>query len=150
MPTKSCEKDHLTTGLLKECLDVLIVPITDIVNTSVSQGVFATEAIIRPLLKKAGMELICSSYCPVSNLTFLSKLVEKIVLQQTNLHCETNAPLPDYQSAYRPGFSCETALANIVDDILWAFENQKVTQLCLMDLSAAFDTVNHQVLLEVL
>lgn len=153
MPTKSCEKDHLTTGLLKECLDVLISPITDLVNISLSQGVFATEwkeAIIRPLLKKAGMELICKNYRPVSNLPFLSKLVEKAVLQQTNLHCETNAPLPDYQSAYRPGFSCETALANIVDDILWAFENQEVTQLCLMDLSAAFDTVNHQVLLEVL
>lgn len=153
MPTKSCEKDHLPTQLLKECLNVLIGPITDLVNISLKHGVFATEwkeAIIRPLLKKAGMQLTCKSYRPVSNLPFLSKLVEKLVLQQTNHHCDTNAPLPDYQSAYRPGFSCETALVNIVDDILWAFEKQEITQLCLMDLSAAFDTVHHQILLEVL
>ena len=96
------------------------------------------------------MELICKNYHPVSNLPFLSKLVEKTVLKQTNLHCDTNTHLLDYQSAYRPEFSCETALANMVDDILWAFENQEVTQLCLMELSAAFDTVNHQVLLQVL
>ena len=58
--------------------------------------------------------------------------------------------MPDYQSAYRENYSCETALIKIVDDILWSMENGEVTALMALDLSAAFDTVDHEVLLRVL
>ena len=57
---------------------------------------------------------------------------------------------PDYQSAYRPNYSCETALVKIVNDILWAMENKKVTTLMAIDLSTAFDTVDHSILIAVL
>ena len=78
--------------------------ITNIINISLTQGIFAGEwktTIVHPLLKKLGFELIPPNYIPVSNLSFLSKLLEKCALQQFNNHCITNTLLPDYKSAYR-------------------------------------------------
>ena len=72
------------------------------------------------------------------------------MLDQLNQHCENNHLLPEYQSAYRKGFSCETALIKLSNDILWNMEMQQLTQMCFLDLSAAFDTVDHEALLNVL
>jgi hypothetical protein len=72
------------------------------------------------------------------------------VLNQFNDHCDRLHLFPDYQSAYRKYYSCETALLKIVNDILWTMEQQKVTALAAIDLSAAFDTVDHSILLDVL
>ena len=58
--------------------------------------------------------------------------------------------MPDYQSAYRSNYSCKTSLVKLVNDILWDFENQNAVALIALDLSAAFDTVDHDVLLDVL
>ena len=58
--------------------------------------------------------------------------------------------IPDYQSTYFATYSCETALVKIVNDILWAMENKKVTALMAIDLSAAFHTVDHNILIAVL
>ena len=80
----------------------------------------------------------------------LPKVVEKVVLTQFNKHCSTHRLIPDYQSAYRANYSCEAALAKIVNDILWAMEHQKVTSLVAIDLSVAFDMVDHDILLSVL
>ena len=78
MKTKSCEIDPIPMKLLKEILPSVIEPITKIANTSLQQEIFSKHskiAVIRPLLKKIGLELITSNYRPVSNLTFLSKVV---------------------------------------------------------------------------
>ena len=66
-------------------------------------------AIIKPLLKKVGLDLICKNYRPVSNLSFLSKILKKCALLQFNNHCTVNKLLPVYQSAYREHFSCENS-----------------------------------------
>ena len=58
--------------------------------------------------------------------------------------------LPDYQSAYHENYGCETALVKIVDDMLWSMEEDKVTALMALDLSAAFDTIDHSILIKVL
>ena len=94
--------------------------------------------------QKVGLELICMNYRPVSNLSFLSKLLEKCVLLQFNTHCTENN-LPGYQSAYREHFSCETALVKLMDDILCNMEGKELKALVAIDLSAAFDTVDHDV-----
>ena len=107
-------------------------------------------AIVHPILKNVGLDLILSNFRPVSNLSFISKVVEKVVLTQFNKYCSTHRLIPDYQSAYRANYSCKTALAKIVNDILWAMEHQKVTSLVAIDLSMAFDTVDHDILLSVL
>ena len=65
-------------------------------------------------------------------------------------HCNKHELIPDYQSAYRPHYSCETALIHLMNDLLWAMERQEVTALMAIDLSAAFDTVDYDILLSVL
>jgi hypothetical protein len=83
-------------------------------------------AIIRPLLKKNGLEAILKNYRPVSNLSYISKIVEKCALKQFMEYLEKHKLLPDYQSAYRRGFSTETALLTLSSDILWKMENSRL------------------------
>ena len=153
MPTKSCESDAIPTSLLKEILPAVAPSLTKIINISLEHGIFVAAwkiAIIRPLLKKVGLDLISSNYRPVSNLVFLSKVLEKAVLEQFITYCDTHKLIPDYQSVYRKNFSCETAIIKVVNDVLWNFENQEVCAMCMIDLSAVFYTVDHQILLQVL
>ena len=153
MPSKSCELDSMPTYLLKEILSAVLPTITKIINLSLMHGLFVStwkSAVIRPLLKKTGLDLITSNYRPVSNLTFLSKVLEKTALEQFMQHCNINGLFPTYQSAYRKDHSCETALTHLIDDLLWAMEKQKVTAMIMIDLSSTFDTVDHDILLTVL
>ena len=104
MPTKSCKLDVLSTKVLKDIITSLLPLLTKIINLSLTEGVFEEElkvAIIHPLLKKVGIDLISNNYRPVSNLPFLSKVVEKAALKQFCKHCNDNSLLPTYQSAYR-------------------------------------------------
>ena len=71
------------------------------------------------------------------------------MLKHFNKHCEMNNLLPEYQLAYRQHYSCETALVKMADDILWSMEHQRITAVAI-DLSAAFDTLDHNILLKVL
>ena len=153
MRPKCCELDVLQLTLLKKLLPYIIKPITYLINTSLSNGVFAVNwktAIIRPLLKKPGLELMTKNYRLVSNLSFLSKLLEKCALVRFNNHCKENDLMPSYQSAYREHQSCKTALVRLTNYLLWSMERQWVTALVAIDLPAAFDTVDHIVLLKVL
>lgn len=153
LKSKSCELDTIRSDILKKELDTFLPIITKLVNLSLQQGVFSSDwkcAIVRPLLKKIGLELIDKNYRPVSNLSFLSKVVEKCALNQYKDHCNQNEMIPAYQSAYREDYSCETALVKLFNDTLWNFESQKVSMLVAIDLSAAFDTVDHQILLDLL
>ena len=153
MKTKSCELDALLTKLLKDCLDDILPTITNLVNISLQDGVYASgwkTSVIRPLLKKPNLDLILSSYHPVNNLPFLSKLLEKCAMDQVNEHCKMHDLVPNYQSAYHNGYSCETAIVKLVNDILWDMENQNITAIMALDLPAAFDTVNQKILLNVL
>ena len=153
MATKSCELDSMPAHLLKKILPTVLPAITTIINASLEKGMFVDQwklAIIRPTLKKLGLELTLSNYRPVSNLSFLSKVLEKVVLEQFMNHCTLYNLMPSYQSAYRRNFSCETALVKLVNDLLWVMEDQHVAALMALDLSAAFDTVDHDILLSVL
>ena len=153
MPTKTCESDIIPTILLKEVLPTIIPSLTKIANLSTSKGVFSEtwkSATVKPLIKSQSKGTDHQNYRPVSNLTFLSKVVEKITLNQFTQHCEVHHLLPDYKSAYRKHHSCETSLIKLVNNILWAMEKQEVTAVRVLDLSVAFDTVDHDLLLTVL
>ena len=106
--------------------------------------------IIHPLLKKLGLDLISKNYRPVSNLSFLSKVVENCALKQFTKHCDENSLLLAYQSAYRKNFSCKMALLKLFDDLLWSMKQQKVNLPVAIDLSAAFDTVNQGIIIDML
>ena len=153
MSSKTCALDIMPTARLKEVLGTILPSLTHIVNKSLVQGEFYTgwkEALVKPLVKSRILGTALTNYRPVSNLQFISKIVEKVTLDQFTQHCNKNSLLPNYQSAYRQYHSCETSLVKLVNDILWAMEKQLVTVVVILDLSAAFDTVDHDLLLEVL
>ena len=87
------------------------------------------------------------NYCPISNLPFLSKILEKVVLHQLLAHLQENNLCNPFQSAYRTVHSTETALLCLVNDLLNTTDEDKISVLLLLDLSAAFDTIDHQILL---
>ena len=153
MKTKSCELDDIPTDILKQMLPWVLSLLLRLSICHSEEGVFCINwklAMVRPLLKKLGLELIKANYRPVSNLPFISKVVERCMLLQLSQHCEDFNLQPDYQSAYRDNYSCETAVLRISNDILWAFEKQSITSLVAIDLSAAFDMVDHTILLNIL
>ena len=153
MKTKSCELDPIPTKIIKEHLDLFLPILTKNVNSSLSNSYFHENwksAVVRPLLKKMVLEFIKKNYRLVSNLTFVSKLIEKTALKQFIHLCDTYHLLPDYQSAYRNGYSYETSVLKLVKNALWNMENQKITACAFLDLSASFDTVDHELPLHIL
>ena len=124
LKTKTCELDCMPTKLMKEYASVTGPLINTVINKSLEQGEFPEhwkKAIVRPLLKKSGLEMIPKNYRPVSNLSYLSKVLEKSVLKRFMNHCTKEDLIPHHQSAYLPNRSCETSLLKVVNDILWKF-----------------------------
>ncbi|CAB4007269.1 Hypothetical predicted protein [Paramuricea clavata] len=105
------------------------------------------EALVHPLLKKIGIEATFMNFRPVSNLPFISKLPERAVFEQTRIHMVDNDLYPSAQSSYRRNHSNETVLLKVKNDILMNVNEQHVSFLVLLDMSAAFDTVDHRILL---
>ena len=124
-----------------------------IVNQSLTLGEFLDNwkmAIVRPLIKGPSLYTELKNYRPISNLSYLSKIVEKVAQLQLQEHFDQHSLLPKHQSAYRQHHSTETTLLNICDNILKNMEDGKCTSIVSLDLSAAFNTINHAILLEVL
>ena len=148
---KTCVLDPLPSSLLSAVIKDLLPYITAIVNESLSSGRFPSvfkTAVVRPLLKKPSLDAEnLKNYRPVSNLPFLSKIIEKVVLLQLHNHLHRNNLLYPLQSAYRSGHSTETALLKIVNDLLSALDDSQISLLSLLDISAAFDTIDHGILL---
>ena len=149
---KYCQLDPIPTSLLKKCSDVLAPVITSIINLSLTSATFPDNfkhAIVTPLLKKPTLDKeLLSNYRPISNLSFLSKLTEKVVQNRLTSHLSANSLFNSHQSAYTRHHSTETVLLSVHDFLIRAISNQKLTCLCLLDLSAAFDTIDHSILLE--
>ena len=136
---------------MKDCIYILVMPIVSIVNLSLSEGCFLSHfksALLSPLLNKPTLNRDdMKNYRPVSNLSFLSKILEKRVASCLNSHINSPHTSNDYQSAHRKFHSTETALLKIHNDILSSMDDGRVTALTLLDLSAAFDTTDHTILL---
>src|SRR6188768_860423 len=144
----SCDLDIIPTFLLKSCLDSLLLPITNIINLALLEGIFPDSfksASVRPLLKKHNLPTDdLSSYRPISNLNFISKVLERILLSRINNHLQTFPSICPFQSAYRKFHSTETALLRIQNDLLVASNQQNVSALVLLDLSASYLTDRSQ------
>ena len=115
----SCDLESFPTRLLKHYIDYLIVPITAaIINLSMREGV--KQALVTPLIKKKTLcRIEFKNYRPISNLSFLSKVLEKIVTKRLNAHIEEQLSSHHVQSAYKHFHSTETAILKIHNDITW-------------------------------
>ena len=136
----------IPTWLLKECLSDIAPSFAHIANLSFSSGIFPPclkEALVHPLLKKVNLENnILKNYRPVSNLPFLSKVIEHIVSDKLTQHMSSNGLELAFQSAYtrskchsRP---TETALLRVTNDLTHAVDQSGAAVLVLLDLSAAY------------
>ena len=145
--TNSCELDPIPTWLVKECMLELLPLITAMINNSITSGVYPClyrKAIVRPLLKKTELDPnVYKNYRPVSNLFFISKLIENAVSLQHEHYLSQNNLL-----GYLMYHSTETALLKITNDILMNQYEHCSTALVAIDLTSAFDLVNHYILLE--
>ena len=142
LPDKCCLLDPLPTKLF----------IAEVFNRSLSTGHVPDNfktAYITPRLKKNNMDPVDpSSYRPISNLSVLSKLLERLVACRLLAHLRSSGLLPRLQSAYRANHSVETAVLKVLSDILLAIDNGDLSSLVSLDLSSAFDTVDHSILLQ--
>ena len=150
---KTCDLDPVPSHLLRQCETSVIPTLTDIVNKSLTHGMPSKmkQAIVTPLLKKPTLNSDeFKNYRPVSNLSFVSKLTEKVVAARLIAHLQRNNLQEPLQSAYKQYCSIETALLKVQNDILHILDKRKGAALLLLDLSAAFDTIDHGILLHTL
>ena len=151
IPPKSSPVDFIPTSVIKRFPVVFAEIITNLTNLSFSEGKFPSlfkTASITPLLKKHNLDKNCpSNYRPISNLNNISKIVERLFLCRFQPHVTTSPNFNQLQSAYRPFHSTETSLLYTLNNIYTSADAGKPTVLVSLDLSAAFDTIDHSKLL---
>ena len=151
---KYCKLDPISAKLFKQCLPYLLPYINYIMNSSLMTGVVPDcfkKALVKPKIKSDTLDQdLFKSFRPLSNLSFLSKALERCVLKQLVSHLDKNNLFGEFQSAYRKFHSCETAITKIYNDILCSLDKKQCTFILFLDLSAAFDTIDHSILLSTL
>ena len=144
---KSCELDPIPSKLFIECLDSIIPSLTDLFNYSLASGIFPRcfkSAFVTPILKRWALgHNYFNNYRPVSNLCFIAKILQKLVLSQVSSYLSSHNTC---QSACRPGHSTETALLKVVNDLFLSLNKGNISVLALLDISSAVDTIDHTIL----
>ena len=142
--------DGISIRFLKDSLPVLAFYLTVIINTSIVTGIVPEKwkhAIVCPLLKQGDVE-DPSNYRPISLLSVLSKILEKVVANQLYEFLSRNNLLSESQHGFRKGLSTQTALIQITEHLYKNIDKSKISLLALCDLSKAFDSVSHTLLLQ--
>ena len=143
--------DPEPSNLLPLRIDVIAPVITRIVNLCLSSTMIPKEfkyAVVKPLFEKPTLDSSdLKNYCPISKISFLSKLVKSIIANRLLTHLSSHGLLAKVQSAYRKFHSSETALLYVQNDILVALEAGHSTALLLLDIFAVFDTIDRNILI---
>ena len=147
---KSCELDPIPSKLLIEYLDSILHSHTDLFNSSLASGIFPQSiksALVTPILKKRCLDHNdLNNYRPVSNLCFIAKILKQFVISQVSAYLNSHNLYNNYQSAYRPGHSTETAFQIVINDLFLSLNKGNISVLALLDFSSAFDTIDHPIL----
>ena len=150
----ACASDPFPTKLLMNHLPAVIDIILHIVNLSISTCIFplsCKSSIVMPLIKKPGLDSeVLENYRPVSNLSVMTKIIEKVISTQLVTYIVDNGLTDDFQSAYKCGHSTETAFIRVYNDIIVTIGKGNGNFLVLLDLSSAFDTIDHNNLFQYL
>ena len=154
MNKTTCSSDPFPTRLLLSHIHAIVPILQHIVNLCLTTGDFpisCESSIVIPLIKKPGLDReMLKKYRPVSNLSFLSKVNEKVISIRVLGHILDNNIVDSFQSAYRAGHSCETALLRVYNASVTAIGKGNGSFLVLLDLSVAFDTIDHNNLFYIL
>ena len=147
MSNKSSPLDYIPTSLLKSCADTFSIFISHLGNQSFTQATFPSKfklAHISPLLKKPGLpKSDLANFRLISNLNTICKILERLALSSFFPHISKSPSFSPLQSAYRKFHSTETALLKLTNDIMETIDSGKITILTALDMSAAFDTLDH-------
>ena len=150
MNKTTCSSDPFPTRLLTSHIHAIVPILQHIVNLCLTTGDFPIScklSIVIPLIKKPGLDReMLKQYRPVSNL-FLYNVIEKVISIRILGHILDNTIVDSFQSAYRAGHSCDTAFLRVYNDIVTTVGKCNGSFLVLLDLSAAFDTIDHDNLL---
>ena len=142
--------DKIPAKFLKDGAPIIAEHLTNIVNLSIKFSVFPSQckiAKIKPLFKK-GKKTESKNYRPISLLPLISKIIEKAIHEQVQNYLQKNELLYVYQSGFRPNHSTDTCLSQLTNMILTGVEKKKHTGMILIDLQKAFDTLDHEILLQ--
>ena len=153
MNLTTCIMDPCNTRFLLKFKETILDAITIIGNQSLTTGTFLDDwkiAAVRPLIKGPNLNIELKKCRSISNLFFLSKIIEKAAQSQLQIHFDHQSLLSKHKSANRQHYPMETTQWNMCHNILKNMENPKSTSIVSLDLSAAFDTVNHKILLDIL
>ena len=151
-PSKYCALDPWPTTLLKTNINSIAPVLANIINMSLKSATVPAEmkhALVTPMLKKTCLDVhYIKNYRPISNISFVSKLLDRYAAVDLRRYIDENKLLDPFQSAYRPHYSIETALVHIYGDIMQALDGRKGVILILLDLTAAINTLDHGILLK--
>ena len=151
LPSKcSSGPDNISNVLLKELAPILSEPLSIIVNQSMQTGIFPDVmklAEVVPLYKGKSRENE-TNYRPISLLTTMSKVMEKVVYQKVYQFLTNTGQICETQYGFCSNHSCEHAIAQVIGNILKNLEGNKSTIAVMLDLSKAFDTIEHRIMIQ--
>ena len=146
--SKAAGLDKISARVIRECADLICIPIGDIFNQSISQGIFPDDwkcAKVTPPFKQGERDDL-NNYPPISVISVIAKVFERIVYDQLYAYLEERNIICKDQSGFRAIHSTVTALLEATDTWAYNIDCGKINAVVFLDLKKAFDTVDHEIL----